>query len=1283
MPTGTFVKLAPSTSSLQMRKEPCRSVLTANFFWAASRPRPSVEESFPDFYNAFDICRCCHEPIDFCKTRHAPTRRRPRFAGPTARPASTTSQTLQQGKSNADSRQGSKMETTAASALPDNPFLHPAGGITRPSEHFPDLLLPPLEQEPSYLDTPHTPHPVGLLQQEDGRDARPETPNTERVANILANGPMQDPGEASATAENSESIAQSIERHENGVMASLERGDHAETWSATEQEAALDSQDAQGFAKLMFPDGDYIVTTHDVEIGRNMEIAAEYKRQQKEVKRAQQREQRRERVPSAQKELAQRELEEYQKEPSQPSMHGEDGQRGETSNSSNSLEGRPAAQATFSETGGALAFGQDSDEEAGSRRGRKKKRSMQHSKSSTSTTSVVPANLHPPVITAEYSQRELFTEDGEPYSRTLATLPVHTQRLEDIFKVSKKHLLFSFNFQEECWELHIFGLGAFVNDVWTTRGTIVALAHNDEIQVSSLTIVFKLPDSHRNSPGLSRGTFSQMGREDQDDLSEDEEEEVVGTSPVRRLSNALEDAESSEEERAVRKKGVPKLKLKGLKKSQKEAAASGAKKKPQQDEKASQKLSLKKQQRKKSDESPPLDEEKKVEKGKKPKEATKQLPEDKVEESIEGPTSAPVFTAEPGSALASVPIDELPQKRKGPGRPPKNGLVSKRDQALVKKKERDFEKAGLAAPPFNKILEMVRAETKQKEMLAKMQSGALPPGTEMPPAVETDLAAAAVKTPAPIPTTESGGQTEGVPMESSRRPSSPRPKRVARSPSPMKPETDYTEEELKKPNATYVHILDEILRDHPTGQADLQEIYDRIQKRYPHFKYRTSTQGWQSSVRHNLLSAPRFKETGKSGKGKLWTIDYDVPLEREKKRKPTPPPRPPMPMMAGQYSPYGQQPYGNGYGPPPNGQRPVQGGPGYYSPYAHGQPGQQAPGQNMPNRQGPQPPGHAPPSGDQASPQPDPFGGLVPEILALRNAFLAAHANESNMQSKSDWIGKCIMVFSNRFHGSGDTPDLTVEAPEEKKAYADLDTIFQKYEALKAKQKQEEQQKQQQQQQSAADQLPAQTAAPGTTQAYASHGNGLSQPGPPQQQAQTVQTAVADGVAYQNANGGVSPTASRPPVASTRPSQGAPAPVSGQTSTALGNGAVQGNAVASTHPPSATSMQSYQAPTTSPPVPDSTSQAPPQQGMPYEPPHPDSQRNLPPATISAPQNSTPPSVANANNMPTQTPPQSEAKPAGPAQHMEHPTGAGNSGTKRSAEDDETAENEAKRTKVAE
>ncbi|KAI5274434.1 hypothetical protein E4T47_02560 [Aureobasidium subglaciale] len=325
----------------------------------------------------------------------------------------------------------------------------------------------------------------------------------------------------------------------------------------------------------------------------------------------------------------------------------------------------------------------------------------------------------------------------------------------------------------------------------------------------------------------------------------------------------------------------------------------------------------------------------------------------------------------PGSILAGLAPEEIPQKRKGPGRPPKNGVMSKRDEAIIKRKTKELQKMGKIVPPLAELLALARAEggsTTKKD--SKPEDGR--EGEHLSQSVEIDPALMAIQehnnaTPS-IEVKSEGGIPAAQPTPDK---DANKPKRIVKSPSPQKPESEYTEEELKKPTQTYVVLIHEALSKAPTGVMDLQQIYDAMQKMYPWFKYRSTTAGWQSSVRHNLISSEAFEEAGKIGKGRLWKINPNVSIDKEKKRKaPTPPPdnRPPQqqqqyPYYPNNQYPYGHpgapaygayarpSPYGTPYGPPTvqNGSRPPvptpQQKPGtYYSPYASTTPGAAAAG---------------------------------------------------------------------------------------------------------------------------------------------------------------------------------------------------------------------------------------------------------------------------------------------------------------------------------------------------
>jgi hypothetical protein len=322
----------------------------------------------------------------------------------------------------------------------------------------------------------------------------------------------------------------------------------------------------------------------------------------------------------------------------------------------------------------------------------------------------------------------------------------------------------------------------------------------------------------------------------------------------------------------------------------------------------------------------------------------------------------------PGSILAGLAPEEIPQKRKGPGRPPKNGVMSKRDEAIIKRKTKELQKMGREVPPLAELLALARAEggsTTKKDS----KSEDAREGEGMSQSVEIDPALMALQehnnaTPSAEVKTERGNPAaQPTPDKDANK-----AKRIVKSPSPQKPESDYTEEELKKPTQTYVVLIHEALSKAPAGVMDLQQIYDAMQKMYPWFKYRSTTHGWQSSVRHNLISSEAFEEAGKIGKGRLWKINPTVSIDKEKKRKaPTPPPdnRPQQqyPYYPNNQYPYGPpgapaygayarpSPYGTPYGPPTvqNVARPPvptpQQKPGtYYSPYASTTPGTAAHG---------------------------------------------------------------------------------------------------------------------------------------------------------------------------------------------------------------------------------------------------------------------------------------------------------------------------------------------------
>ena len=271
-----------------------------------------------------------------------------------------------------------------------------------------------------------------------------------------------------------------------------------------------------------------------------------------------------------------------------------------------------------------------------------------------------------------------------------------------------------------------------------------------------------------------------------------------------------------------------------------------------------------------------------------------------------------------GKKKAEPPSPPPVPKRKGPGRPPKNGIISKREQALLAKKTREEAKAA--------------AERKSgKRKSSKGVKATRPDDTSIQPNGKRKYTkrkrAGAVEDQQGV--RESTELTDSVPPEQNSAVTLPKPAKEKkppkppRSPSPVFDESKMTPEQLAKPQSSYVVLIHEALTNSKTGQMSLPQIYRAIERRYPFYKLRVQTQGWQSSVRHNLSQHPAFRKIERDGKGWMWGLVPEISIEKEKKRRATPPPVSQQhyyqglpPMMQRPY-PYHGIPPMNGHVPPP------------------------------------------------------------------------------------------------------------------------------------------------------------------------------------------------------------------------------------------------------------------------------------------------------------------------------------------------------------------------------
>ena len=315
----------------------------------------------------------------------------------------------------------------------------------------------------------------------------------------------------------------------------------------------------------------------------------------------------------------------------------------------------------------------------------------------------------------------------------------------------------------------------------------------------------------------------------------------------------------------------------------------------------------------------------------------------------------------------------IPPRKRGPGRPPKDGIMSTRErkerERAIKLAEAKAANGGRTPPPsakgkMPKLPETPRTEQKAEKRKYTKRKRDGEDGDVMP-SIE-------------------GGE-ENVGSDTEKLPA--KKPRASKSPSPEYPPlAALTEEQLARPSEPYARLIYDILADIHPKALPLKQIYRALKMKFPFFVYRVESEGWQSSVRHNLNQEwnKLFEKGEKEGKGFAWkAIPGALQPQAERKRaaqaaaaaKPKPPPRAP-PQNQGPPPPLNWQnsttfppPYWPGQGPyppPPNGMPWPPAGSMPQPPPGQGPP-QMPPHPNMPPQQM-QKPG-TPQSGTPAPPQ--------------------------------------------------------------------------------------------------------------------------------------------------------------------------------------------------------------------------------------------------------------------------------------------------------------------------
>lgn len=220
-------------------------------------------------------------------------------------------------------------------------------------------------------------------------------------------------------------------------------------------------------------------------------------------------------------------------------------------------------------------------------------------------------------------------------------------------------------------------------------------------------------------------------------------------------------------------------------------------------------------------------------------------------------------------------------KRRGPGRPPKDGIMSKRERTAKERADREAAakaaNGGVTPEPPNKG-KSGRTTTKNateaeepkpaKRKYTKRKS-VNQDGDDVTPKLEED----------------SDAPVDDAPP--------PKRARVARSESPEYPKyEDLKEKDLERPPWNYSILIYDLLKDSPKP-LDLKGIYRGLKMKWPHFLYRyKDAKGWESSVRHNVNEDKLgiIEKVDRVGKGYSYRAKPGVDIEQHKKKRARSPP---------------------------------------------------------------------------------------------------------------------------------------------------------------------------------------------------------------------------------------------------------------------------------------------------------------------------------------------------------------------------------------------------------
>ena len=666
---------------------------------------------------------------------------------------------------------------------------------------------------------------------------------------------------------------------ENGILPmnydvlsapTSEPGDDVSLLDATTSMIGSDGPRIQAFAKLEFDDGQFYMNTYAVELGRDIRAARKALQQDLEADQFQEQHQ----VTHSR----------HKSNSSVDAAHGPQRRKSD--------ERKKTASSVMSETGGILNYNAYDPEYPKKSKSRKSK--SEGSASRQASFKNPPAyfkhhgdeqiSYETPTKRSAYGAQPVNPSALMPSPDECPLIPIHPPVATDGTNVghrgiSRRHVRIAYNFEKHLFEMEVKGMnGAFVDEQFHGQDEVAELRNGSYIQIGGVGIRFILPNVAVGETGAEsthisearsamsfdfedgRGESIAMANTSESDSSEIDRGRE-STSPNQSLQSSEEHSSLDEaSESGNSDRGEHNLHDRNpMKKARKHILSS--RKIAQKPHTSSKKLLLSKNNTKsklKIDTKPAAS-------GKGMEATGDHLRQELNEEAIK-------------ALDLGIPISMIPPRRKGPGRPPKNGFMSKREEASLKKQAREAARAqagnegdiGLEA--INSPIEtpglMKRKYTKRKKVDGQHD--------------EIDIR-------------ESIEGPESLSLSQTASPSQPKPPKEKRpkppkSPSPVIDEASLTAEQLAKPQQSYVVLIHEALTNSPLGQMSLPQIYKAIERRYPYFKFKVQTVGWQSSIRHNLSQHAAFRKVEREGKGWMWGLVPEVSIEKERRpRRPTPP----------------------------------------------------------------------------------------------------------------------------------------------------------------------------------------------------------------------------------------------------------------------------------------------------------------------------------------------------------------------------------------------------------